>query len=129
MKPKLAGADCREAEYAALKLETEDKDKQLNSCRLQLQAMEEEQNYSRARIAELSDLAHSKDNADKTLREKARVPGSDDEDVVEVYSVPQTEPRTCRKERSETTTRRGDCVNDDGDGSSSGEAAGDKIEI
>ena len=71
LKPKLAGADCREAEYAALKLETEDKDKQLNSCRLQLQAMEEEQNYSRARIAELSDLAHSKDNPDKTLREKA----------------------------------------------------------
>jgi cingulin-like protein 1 len=71
LSPKVQLYERKINECESLTTDLEAKDKQINICRLQLQDMEEERNYSRARIAELDDLFHQNGSAHSVLESKA----------------------------------------------------------
>jgi chromosome segregation ATPase len=71
LKPKVQLYERKQQECESLSADLDAKDKQINMCRLQLQDMEEERNYSRARIAELDDLYHQNGTTHSVLEDKA----------------------------------------------------------
>lgn len=71
LKPKVQLFDRKEQECASLTADLAAKEKQIDMCRLQLQDMEEDRNYSRARIAELNDLVHKSGSSHSLLENKA----------------------------------------------------------